>query len=114
VTSADGTDVVQYTLTFSVPEPAVTFTAKAEVRHFGQRAFLAVDVVNGEDVPVDILIQTAYGERTLDDVPLGKELTQLFPARATTAPAGDITVTATAEIDGEVVTATKRVAYDAR
>jgi hypothetical protein len=92
---------------------AVSFTAAAEIRHLGPRAFLAVDVVNGEDVPVDIVIQTVYGERTLDDVPPGKELTQLFPARDTTVPAGEITVTATAEIDGEVVISTRQVAYDA-
>jgi hypothetical protein len=43
--------------------------------HLRPRTFLAVDVVNGEDVPVDIVIQTP-----------GKELTRLFPARATTLP----------------------------
>jgi hypothetical protein len=52
--------------------------------HLGPRTFLAVDVVNGEDVPVDIVIQTP-----------GKELTRLFPARATTLPARDVIVTAT-------------------
>ena len=43
----------------------------------------------------------------------GKNAYQSFAARATSAPAGTATVTGTATLDGEQVTSTVDVAYDA-
>ncbi len=68
---------------------------------------------NGEVVPVSVTLATPYGEKAVADVAPGKNAYQSFATRATSAPAGTATMTGTAALDGEQVTATVAVAYDA-
>jgi alpha-L-arabinofuranosidase/regulation of enolase protein 1 (concanavalin A-like superfamily) len=93
--------------------PALDLEATAQPRCLAGKAYVAVRATHGEDVPVDVTVSTPFGEKTFADVAPGKNAYQSFATRATSAPAGTATVTGTAEVDGEQVTSTVDVAYDA-
>jgi len=57
------------------------------------KVYVAVKAVNGGDVPVDITLSTPYGERTFTAVAPGAAAYQSFATRATSVPAGSVTVT---------------------
>lgn len=57
------------------------------------KVYIAVKAVNGGDVPVDIVLSTPYGERTFTAVAPGVAAYQSFATRATSVPAGSVTVT---------------------
>ncbi|MBD5787277.1 ThuA domain-containing protein [Cellulosimicrobium terreum] len=81
----------------------LAFTAVAQVRTMAGKDYLAVRVANGEEGPVDVTVETPYGERTFTDVAPGANAYQSFATRLVGVPSGDVTVTVTAERDGEEV-----------
>ncbi|WP_278235704.1 CBM35 domain-containing protein [Isoptericola sp. AK164] len=94
-------------------QDGLALEASVQQRCLGGNGFVAVRAVNGEDVPMDVELSTAYGSRTVTDVDPGGNAYRSFPARTGSVPAGEATVTGTATIDGEEVSATEQVPYDA-
>ena len=93
--------------------PALDVAASAAGSCKGAAARLTVTMKNGEGAPVGVSIETAYGTKSIDAIKPGATKSQLFAATAAELPVGEVTVTATAVIDGEEVTSTQRVPYDA-
>nr|WP_198526324.1 alpha-L-arabinofuranosidase C-terminal domain-containing protein [Cellulosimicrobium sp. MM] len=94
-------------------EPELDLAVEVTPRCLAGKAYVAVRATNGEDVPVTLTLATPFGQKAFADVAPGKNAYQSFAARATSAPAGTATVTGTATLDGEQVTSTVDVAYDA-
>ncbi|GIJ27373.1 hypothetical protein Vqi01_25350 [Micromonospora qiuiae] len=84
------------------PELPVTVTAQA--RCLAGKAYVAVQARNGHDAPVDIALETAYGERTFADVAPGGNAFQQFATRAASVTAGTATVRVTGSVDGRDTT----------
>ena len=93
--------------------PAIDLAAEAELRTMGGKQYVAVRVLNEDDTPVDITLSTPYGSKEYADVAPGKNAYQAFATRLVEAPAGEVTVTATVERDGETVTEESVLAYAA-
>ncbi|WP_353707730.1 alpha-L-arabinofuranosidase C-terminal domain-containing protein [Cellulosimicrobium sp. ES-005] len=93
--------------------PELDLAVEVSPRCLAGKAYVAVRATNGEDVLVSVTLSTPFGQKTVADVAPGKNVYQSFAARATSAPAGTATVTGTAVVDGEQVTTTVDVAYDA-
>jgi len=94
-------------------DPELDLAVEATPRCLAGKAYVAVRATNGEDVPVTVTLSTPFGERAFADVAPGRSAYQSFPARAPSAPTGTATVSATATIDGEEVTATVDAPFDA-
>lgn len=91
--------------------PALDVAAEAELRTMGGKQYLAVRVLNEDESAVDVTVTTAYGSRTFSDVAPGKNAYQSFATRLVEVPAGEVSITATAERDGTTVTEELTVAY---
>ncbi|MBE9940456.1 alpha-N-arabinofuranosidase [Cellulosimicrobium cellulans] len=94
-------------------EPELDLAVEVAPRCLAGTAYVAVRATNGEDVPVSVTLATPFGQKAFADVAPGRNAYQSFAARATSAPAGNATVTGTVTLDGEQVTSTVDVAYDA-
>ncbi len=94
-------------------EPELDLVVEATPRCLAGRVYVAVRATNGEDVPVAVTLATSYGEKAFADVAPGTNAYQSFAVRATSAPAGTASATAAATVDGEEVTATVDVPFDA-
>ncbi|WP_435738663.1 alpha-L-arabinofuranosidase C-terminal domain-containing protein [Cellulosimicrobium sp. PMB13] len=93
--------------------PELDLDVTAQARCLAGKAYVAVRATNGEDVPVDVTLATPFGTRAVADVAPGKNAYQSFATRAVSVPAGSATVTGTAVVDGDEVTSSVDVAYDA-
>ncbi|UJP08782.1 NPCBM/NEW2 domain-containing protein [Microbacterium sp. KUDC0406] len=93
-------------------EPAVAFSAEAAPRMMGGKAYVQVRVVNDEQVPVDVTVETPYGGKTIKAVAPGKSAIEAVATRKASIPAGEVTVTVVKKSDGEDVTAQRTVAYE--
>jgi len=91
------------------PTQGVAFAAEASLRALAGKDYVAVRVVNEEDVPVDVVVSTPYGSRTFAGVEPGANAYQAFASRLGQAPAGEATVTVTRSTDA--VTTTRAVSY---
>jgi 5'-nucleotidase len=76
------------------PTGAVLTDVVVSPRCMAGKVYLAVKAVNGDDVPVDVVLSTPYGQRTVTGVAPGVAAYQSFAVRATSVPAGAVTVTA--------------------
>ncbi|MEV0893280.1 Ig-like domain-containing protein [Promicromonospora sp. NPDC050262] len=79
-------------------------TAEASARCVAGKAHVAVRAVNGSDVPVDVVLTTEHGTRSMAGVEPGDAAYQSFATRAASVPEGTASVTATGTVDGEEVT----------
>jgi len=91
----------------------VTATVTAEARCLGNKAHVAVRVLNESGAKADVVVTTPYGDKTFPNVKDGKNAYQSFSSRAASFDAGSVTATLTAEIDGEEVTTTYDADYEA-
>ncbi|WP_251153440.1 Ig-like domain-containing protein [Cellulosimicrobium sp. Marseille-Q4280] len=94
-------------------EPSLDLVVEASPRCLAGTAYVAVRATNGEDVPVDVTLSSPYGQKAFADVAAGRAAYQSFAVRAASAPAGIVTVTGSATVDGEEVTSTSTAAFDA-
>jgi hypothetical protein len=94
-------------------EPELDVTVTAQTRCLAGKAYVAVRATNGEDVPVDVTLDTPFGTKAFSAVAPGANAYQSFAVRGTSVEAGEATVTATATVDGEQVTAEVVAPYDA-
>ncbi|MEE6273335.1 GH92 family glycosyl hydrolase [Georgenia sp. MJ206] len=77
------------------------------------RTVLTARVTNGEGVPVSAEIATAYGTRSTASLEAGKSVLHAFTTRLGQVPAGEMSVTVAATVDGETVTEVIEVPYAA-
>lgn len=106
-------------LTISIPAaqielsqsaPAIEATAVAQCT--GAKARIIVTVGNTGSETASFEIDTAYGTKTVKVEP-GKEAEVTIKSKLKSLPAGTVTVTSTTVVDGETVTATKEIGYEA-
>lgn len=94
-------------------EPSLAVAVDVSPRCLAGTAYLAVRAANGEGVPVDVVLSTAYGEKSFADVAPGANAYRAFAVRASSLDAGAVTVTATATVDGEEVSGEQLVEHAA-
>ncbi|GAB3974292.1 Ig-like domain-containing protein [Plantactinospora veratri] len=113
--SEAGTTRTTLTLTVGDPpeEPAWDVRVQTRTQCIGGNAYLSVNAVNAEAVPLTIALVTPYGSRTVAEVAPGKAAYQAFNARTSAVPAGTATVRASGTVDGQPVTAQLRTPYGA-
>lgn len=102
---------------FGVPAaapPSLELPVTAEPRCIGSKAYVSVRIANDDDVPVDLRVQTAYGEKAFTAVAPGRNAVHTFSTRLAEVPAGEVTIDASAVIDGEAVTSTVVADYAAK
>lgn len=87
------------------------FTATAQARCIAGTAHVAVLARNEHDAPVDITLQTPYGQRSFSDVPPGANAYQSFSTRADSVAAGSTTIQATGTVNGTEVTTVRSAGY---
>lgn len=80
------------------PEP-LDVTVTVETRCMAGKAFVAVRAANGDEVPLAVTLETAFGSKSFADVAPGASAYQSFASRAVELAAGSVTVTAT-DADG--------------
>ncbi|MEV4714549.1 glycoside hydrolase 43 family protein [Micromonospora sp. NPDC049374] len=88
-------------------------TVSAQARCVGGSAYVAVQARNDHDAPVDIVLETAYGQRSVPDVAPGAHAYQQFNTRASAVPAGTVTVRVTGSVDGRTVTTARTANHPA-
>jgi hypothetical protein len=62
---------------------------------------------------VDVVLESAYGRRSVPDVAPGAHAFRQFATRGAAAPAGTATVRVTGTVDGRDVTTVRTAAYPA-
>lgn len=89
----------------------VPVTVSAQSRCVGGNAYVAVQARNDHDAPVDVVLETAYGQRSVTGVAPGANAYQQFNARTPAVPAGAATVRVT--VDGVAGTTVRTADYPA-
>ena len=84
----------------------------AETRCIGRKAYVTVKATNRAGVPVSLNVSTEYGTKSFSSVAPDANATHSFAARASSVPAGAVTVQATRTGDG--ATASHSASYVAR
>ncbi|MER5456144.1 family 43 glycosylhydrolase [Micromonospora sp. NPDC002389] len=88
-------------------------TVTAQTRCVGGKAYLAVQARNDHDAPVDVVLESAYGQRSVPNVAPGANAFQQFATRTASVPSGTTTVRVTGTVDGRDVTTVRTSAYPA-
>ncbi|OLT50896.1 discoidin domain-containing protein [Cellulosimicrobium sp. CUA-896] len=73
---------------------SVAVRATADLRCLAGRPYVAVRVVNDDDVALDVVVATPYGTKEFDAVAPGRNAYQAFAVRDAAPEAGVVTVTA--------------------
>ncbi|WP_204022858.1 family 43 glycosylhydrolase [Micromonospora andamanensis] len=89
----------------------VPVTVSVQSRCVGGNAYVAVQARNDHDAPVDVVLETAYGQRSVTGVAAGANAYQQFNARTPAVPAGAATVRVT--VDGVAGTTVRTADYPA-
>ncbi len=69
---------------------------------------------NTSAVPVSIELTTAFGKKSIANLAPGKSVSQAISTRQTQLAAGEVSITATGQVDGKTATATQKAGYDTR
>ncbi|TNC16977.1 hypothetical protein FHE66_13110 [Georgenia sp. 311] len=88
-------------------------TATADTRCVAGRTVVTVRVSNGSEVAVDLTATSSWGSRSATGVAEGRNFTHAFTTRATSVPAGTVTVDVSAVVDGEQTTTQVEAPYAA-
>lgn len=94
-------------------DPALPVTVSAQARCVAGKAYIAVQARNDHDAPVNLTLQTPYGERSFTAVAPGGNAYQQFATRAGSVPAGTVTVRAVGTVGGKEVTTVRTAQYTA-
>ncbi|MEU4746921.1 carbohydrate-binding protein, partial [Actinosynnema sp. NPDC023658] len=94
--------------------PSLDVAGAADTRCAGPNVQLVVRVTDNESVPVDIAVDTPYGSKSFKRVQPGAARSHPFTTRERAVPAGSVTVTATAVVDGKPQSRVLDVPYAAR
>ncbi|MFI7609264.1 family 43 glycosylhydrolase [Micromonospora sp. NPDC049366] len=94
--------------------PPLDLSVVADTRCVGEMVMVTVRAANNEAIHVTASATSAYGTRPFGSVPPAKEKFRSFPTGTAAVPAGEVTVTATATVDGEPKSASYKASYAAR
>lgn len=95
------------------PAPTLKVDATATVRDVAGKAYVTVVATNNETVPVAMTLSSSFGSKDFKDVQPGKSVSASFNSREPAIPAGEATVLATAQVNGQTVSFTKALPYAA-
>jgi len=95
-------------------QPVLEASLTVASRCVAGKAVLVTTARDDSSEPAAFQVVTAYGERSVPAIAAGKAISQSFSTRMTTMPAGTVTATASAQIDGTTVTRELTTDYDAR
>ncbi len=76
-------------------------SATVSPRCVAGRVVVAVTAQNDDSIPLAITVDTPYGSRSAGTVEAGKRAALSFSSRLASVPAGTVTLTATATVDGQ-------------
>lgn len=93
--------------------PALDLTVTASTRCVAGKVVLTAKVTNPNAAAVAVELESAYGSKAIATLAPGKSVSQAFSSRLAAVPAGAVTATATATVDGEEVTGTAEAPYAA-
>jgi hypothetical protein len=96
----------------AAPEPTLDIHVEVGTKCLGNKVRVVASASNGEDVAVDLAFTTEFGTRSASDVAPGKTKSYTFNTKAAEVPAGEISVTATTQVDGEEVISVHTAGYD--
>ena len=117
IRSQDAAGNEESTRTITLPSrtatPALEIEASATTRLIAGKAYVIATAKNTDDVAMDLVVTTPYGSKTFKGVGPGRSVSVSVNSRATTIPAGQVHVKATAVVDGREVTAEKTADYRA-
>ncbi len=105
-----GTYVIKLNRATAAPSLDVTVVVSAKC--MVGKVVLTAKVTNGEGIPVSVTLASPYGTTTLNPA-AGKSLSQAYTTRLAQIPAGTMTVTSTATVDGQQVQTVQTVAIAA-
>ncbi|MGC5307487.1 family 43 glycosylhydrolase [Micromonospora zamorensis] len=92
---------------------ALPVTATAQVRCLGGKAYVAVQARNDSDAPVEITVETPYGNRSFEAVAARANVYQSFNTRTASVAAGPATVRVTGTVAGLNVTTVRSAQHPA-
>jgi len=110
----DSGPLVWDSVTVQAAATPVDYTTTASTRCVSGKAVLTTTVRNDEAVPLAVTVSTAYGTKSTASVAPSQNTTSAFTTRLKTLPAGEVSVTGTAVIEGRSVSSTTVTAYSAR
>ncbi|KQR46135.1 hypothetical protein ASF82_00900 [Frigoribacterium sp. Leaf164] len=96
-----------------VAVPAVTVAASSRTRCVQGKVFLSVTVTNPNTFAIKVVITSAHGVKTIDEIGAGKSATHAFTTRDASVAGGQVSVTATAFVSGEPATTSAVAPYPA-
>ncbi|MFC4554512.1 Ig-like domain-containing protein [Georgenia faecalis] len=111
--SRAGTTATTLTLVVVGDAPPLEVSVETSARCVVGRTVLTARVTNGEGVPVSAEISSAYGTRSSASVGAGASVLHAFTTRLAQVPAGKVTATVSATIDGATVTEVIEAPYAA-
>ncbi|SIR89650.1 family 43 glycosylhydrolase [Micromonospora avicenniae] len=94
--------------------PSLDLSVVAGTRCADGRAMVTVQVTNNETVQVRASATSAYGQTPFGVLPAGKQKSRVFPTGAARVPAGELTVTGSARLNGVPAEVTVTAPYEAR
>lgn len=120
ITLPDGSPLVDEGLNIlgvaigDITTPPLELSVSAQARCMGSKAYVSVSVRNDDVAPVDLRVQTPYGEKSFAAVAPGKNAFHSFTVRAASVPVGAAVVSATGTGDRATATFEESVAYAAK
>ena len=87
-------------------EPELDVTVTAQTRCLAGKAYVAVRATNGEDVPVDVTLDTPFGTKAFSAVAPGANAYQSFAVRGDADGAVEVTAAPTDDADERETVAT--------
>ncbi|WP_225216830.1 family 43 glycosylhydrolase [Microbacterium pullorum] len=93
--------------------PSLDVTATTSLRCVAGKGLVTVQVANVDGEEVAVQLVSAYGTKAFSAVASGASASHAFTTRLASVPAGEVTMTATATVDGQPVTTEMSVPYGA-
>lgn len=94
--------------------PSIDVAVTASSRCVAGKSVLTVQATNVNDVPLGIVIESSYGSKPSATVAPSKNASGAFTTRQVSMPSGEVTVRASATVDGKPAEVELRTPYDAR
>jgi hypothetical protein len=98
-----GSDAAAVEVTVGSPAPPLAVSGAVAARCVAGKVVQAVTVSNTDDVALSVSLVSPYGTKSLGSIAAGKAVSATFSSRLAAIPAGSVTLTATAVVDGESV-----------
>jgi len=98
-----GSDAAAVEVTVGSPAPELAVSGAVAARCVAGKVVQAVTVSNTDDVALSVSLVSPYGTKSLGSIAAGKAVSATFSSRLAAIPAGSVTLTATAVVDGESV-----------